>query len=103
MKRKNVIAANKGRSFVNVEDDNNPASPPLEVEDSSLNDQICSLTESQRQITGILTSFAKSFGTMSEEVVGFRRSMMAQDQLLDNLLQYVLSQDRGSSIGEIVA
>ena len=33
---------------------------------------------------------------MSEEVVGFRASVMAQNQLLNDLLQYVLTQDRGN-------
>ncbi|KAM3589838.1 kinase-regulated stress-responsive transcription factor skn7 [Umbelopsis sp. WA50703] len=76
--------------------------------------QVDYLQKLQNQMANYLQGVSKSYGTVLEEILSFKKNMTAQDNLLQNLVQYMVNQERerdqakrkrriegsGSSIGQ---
>ena len=64
---------------------------------SSLKDQVASLTAIQDQMTNHIGTLTKQYQSVISEMVTFQRNMVQQDQLMQNMIQYLvhLEQDRG--------
>ncbi len=64
---------------------------------SSLKEQVASLTMIQDQMTHHIGTLTKQYQNVIGEMLTFQRNMVQQDQLMQNLIQYLvhLEQDRG--------
>ncbi|KAK9767729.1 kinase-regulated stress-responsive transcription factor skn7 [Basidiobolus ranarum] len=58
-----------------------------------LQGQVNSVSKLQSDMGNYLQSMSKNYQVMVEEILSFRKSIIAQDQLLQNVVQYVLNQD----------
>ncbi|ORX87425.1 hypothetical protein K493DRAFT_306888 [Basidiobolus meristosporus CBS 931.73] len=58
-----------------------------------LQGQVNSVSKLQSDMGNYLQSLSKNYQVMVEEILSFRKNIVAQDQLLQNIVQYVLNQD----------
>jgi small-conductance mechanosensitive channel len=60
--------------------------------------QVDYLQKLQNQMANYLQGVSKSYGTVLEEILSFKKNMTAQDNLLQNLVQYMVNQERGNQL-----
>ncbi|ORX94512.1 hypothetical protein K493DRAFT_283747 [Basidiobolus meristosporus CBS 931.73] len=59
--------------------------------------QVNNVTKAQSDMAAYLQSLSKNYQMVIEEILMFRKSMMAQDQLMHNLIQYLVNQESKSN------
>ncbi|ORX79944.1 hypothetical protein K493DRAFT_243168 [Basidiobolus meristosporus CBS 931.73] len=57
--------------------------------------QVSNVSKAQTDMANYLQSLSKNYQMMIEEILMFRKSMVAQDQLMHNLIQYLVNRESG--------
>lgn len=65
------------------------------VATQQIQSQVDYLNKLQNQMANYLQGVSKSYGTVLDEILSFKKNMTAQDNLLHNLVQYMVHQERG--------
>ncbi|ORX91085.1 hypothetical protein K493DRAFT_54047 [Basidiobolus meristosporus CBS 931.73] len=58
-----------------------------------LQGQVYSVSKMQSDMGNYLQMLSKNYQVMVDEIISFRKNMVAQDQMLQNIVQYILNQD----------
>ncbi|KAK9766149.1 kinase-regulated stress-responsive transcription factor skn7 [Basidiobolus ranarum] len=65
----------------------------IRVVADDLQGQVHSVSKLQSDMGNYLQSLSKNYQVMVEEILSFRKNMVAQDQMLQSIVQYILNQD----------
>jgi osomolarity two-component system response regulator SKN7 len=63
---------------------------------ANLHTQVSYLHKIHTDMAGHLQSLGNSYGVVLNEIMGYRTKMVAQDNLMQNLVQYLVQQEQGS-------
>ncbi|TPX67365.1 hypothetical protein SpCBS45565_g03786 [Spizellomyces sp. 'palustris'] len=81
---------------------NGPAAPmdalttELRKDTNDLQTQVDSLTKLQSDIASYLQGLSRNYRMVVEEILNFRKNMVAQDQVIRNLVDYIVGKDSGN-------
>lgn len=62
---------------------------------ANLKDQVASLTTIQNQMNGHINNLTRQYQGVIGEMLTFQRNMVQQDQLMQNLIQYLMNLEAG--------
>lgn len=62
---------------------------------AALKDQVASLTTIQDQMNGHINNLTRQYQGVIGEMLTFQRNMVQQDQLMQNLIQYLMNLEAG--------
>jgi hypothetical protein len=92
---------NSGNNSVSLQNsnqtfNNNQAAPAeFSALAANLHTQIAYLHKIHTDMAGHLQSLGNNYGVVLNEIMGCRSKMMAQDNLMQNLVQYLVQQEQG--------
>lgn len=86
------------KSSGNGEDNQQDSSGNWQAATTQIQGQVDYLQKLQNQMANYLQGVSKSYGTVLEEILSFKKNMSAQDNLLHNLVQYMVNQERGNKL-----
>lgn len=84
------------KSIASSQDDGQPMSGSSS-QVANLQNKVESLTKLQGNMHDHLTSLSKNYQSVISEMLNFQRNMVAQDQLMQNLIQYLVNLEAGAS------
>jgi cupin superfamily acireductone dioxygenase involved in methionine salvage len=88
--------SNTGLESSNIEDNQQElAAGNWKIATQQIQTQVDYLQKLQNQMANYLQGVSKSYGMVLDEVLSFKKNMAAQDNLLHNLVQYMVHQERG--------
>jgi osomolarity two-component system response regulator SKN7 len=79
----------------NAEENQQDLTGNWKVATQQIQSQVDYLNKLQNQMANYLQGVSKSYGTVLDEILSFKKNMTAQDNLLHNLVQYMVHQERG--------
>lgn len=88
--------SNTGLESSNGEDNQQELAGNWKVATQQIQTQVDYLQKLQNQMANYLQGVSKSYGMVLDEVLSFKKNMAAQDNLLHNLVQYMVHQERGN-------
>ncbi|CAG8444889.1 5584_t:CDS:10 [Ambispora gerdemannii] len=76
--------------------------PPTNPHLNELQSQVSTLTKLQSNMNNHLHALSKNYHTVVQDLLNFQKNMVAQDQLMQNLVQYLVTQEAEEKSGSSV-